>query len=207
MKANNLYFDINFIKTLFPTEKIEIKKGETLFTEEQNNDFVYFIQEGKLKVTQKENVIGYTRANEFIGITSCLCEGDYFYFTSYACENSTLLKIDKLAFKQALSDNPDFGKVMIEILCRRIKITDNKTKIFTSNSTQDRIINELINNSIFETEATNPLLSIDELSELTGVSNVKVLTVLKDLSSKNVIRIKEEKISILELEKLKDLVN
>lgn len=207
MKTNNLFFDLDYIKSLFLSEIMEIKKGETLFTEGEINDFVFFIKSGKLKVTKKENVIGFTRENEFVGITSCLCEGDHFYFTAVACEDSKLLKINKSAFKNALTDNPEFGKTMIEILCRRIKITDNKTKSFENHSTPERIINEILNNVLFENDLRNIYLTIADLSELTGVSNVKVLTTLKDLSAKNLIQIKDEKITITNIEKLQSLMN
>ncbi len=207
MKASNIYFDINYIQSLFSYELIEVVKGEILFREGEINNNVFFIKSGKLKVSKKENVIGFTRENEFIGITSCLCEGNYFYFTSCACENSILLKIDKTNFKKALTDNPEFGKIMIEILCRRIKITDNKTKSYATHNTEERILNELINNAVFECDTQNTNLSIAELSELTGVSTVKVSTVLQGLSANNIIKIIDQRISIVDLETLKLLID
>ena len=206
MKTDNLFFNLNYIQTLFPSEIIDITKGEILFKEGEINDFVFFIKSGKLKVSKTENVIGFTREKEFIGITSCLCDGDHFYFTAVACENSSLLKIDKTFFKKALIENPEFGKTMIEILCRRIKITDNKTKSFTQLTTSERIINEILNNVLFENDLRKIYLSIDDLTELTGVSSIQVLTTIKDLTAKNLIKMKDEKITITHLEKLKALL-
>ena len=67
MKTDNLFFNLNYIKTLFPSEIIDITKGEILFKEGEINDFVFFIKSGKLKVSKTENVIGFTREKEFIG--------------------------------------------------------------------------------------------------------------------------------------------
>lgn len=196
-------FDLHFIEQAFNPERLEINKGEVLFKEGEINDYVFFIESGSIKVLKGKWVIGITQALEFVGITSCLNETSTYTFSSKAVETSKILKISKHEFKEMLLNNSFFCKQIIEILCERIKLTDVKTRSFIEQSSQHRLINELINNSKKIGQSLITFLSIEDLSELTGISKRAVKKMLNDLSKENLlIQGKNNEIELLDKSKL-----
>lgn len=201
-------FELNYIMELFHPTKILLDCGEQLFREGENNDFVYFIESGSIKVLKSKWVIGITKANEFVGMTSCISENHSYTFSSKAVEKSEVLRIDKSEFKQLLLNDSKFCKQIIEILCERIKLTDLKTRSFIEQTSQHRLINELINNSKKIENSIKAFLGIDDLSELTGVSKRAVRKMLNDLTKENLIlRNNDNEITLLDQPKLQSLIH
>lgn len=121
MALEHKNYTVQYIKSLFKSEEIEIKKDDFLFKAGDSNSYVYFNVLGKIKIAKENVVVGYAEDGEFVGITSCLCNKGTYFFSSQACEESTLLKIQKTEFENSLKENPEFGKMMITILCERLK--------------------------------------------------------------------------------------
>jgi CRP-like cAMP-binding protein len=200
-------FDLNFIEQAFNPIRIELNKGEVLFKEGEDNDFVFFIESGSIKVLKGKWVIGITQALEFVGITSCLSETSTYTFSSKAVEKSVVLKISKNDFKNMLLCNSFFCKQIIEILCERIKLTDLKTRTFIEQTSQHRLINELINNSKSIENSLKTFLGVEDLSELTGISKRAVKKMLNDLSKQNlIIQSDKDEIELLDQIKLRQLI-
>lgn len=207
MDSASKRFDLDFIKEVFQTEKIYIKSGDVLFREGENNDYVFFIESGSIKVLKSKWVIGITQALEFVGITSCLSDTSTYTFSSRAVENSSILKIKKTDFKNLLLNNSIFCKQIIEILCERIKLTDQKTRSFIEHSSQYRLINELISNSKNIENSLKTFLGVDDLSELTGISKRAVKKMLNELSKQNLIlQKKNNEIELLDQPNLEKLI-
>lgn len=208
MNTQRKEFELHFITENFPLERITLNAGDFLFKEGEQNDFVYFIESGSIKVLKNQWVIGITHSMEFVGITSCISENMTYTFSSKSVKESTLLKIKKLDFQKLLLKNPKFCKSIIEILCQRIKATDIKTRSFLEQSSKHRLITELINNSSNVEDSIKTFLGIDDLSELTGVSKRAVRKMLNDLTKVNLIlHTKENEIILLDQLALKQLVD
>lgn len=163
-------FDVKFIQDYFEPEQQELKSGDCLFNENEPNDFVYFILTGAVKVSKKKWAIGITFPNEFVGITSCISEGDTYTFSAKASCASKVLKIKKEIFKKVLLENPKFSRFIIEVLCKRIRLTDLKTSSFLDLPPERRVIVELLNNLKDIQGKLISQISMKDLSELTGVS-------------------------------------
>lgn len=207
MDNENKRFDIDFIKESFHPSKIQLNTGDILFSEGESNDYVYFIEAGSIKVLKSKWVIGITKANEFVGMTSCISENYHYTFSTKAVEKSEVLRINKSEFKELLLNNSKFCKQIIEILCERIKLTDLKTRSFIEQTSQHRLINELINNSKKIENSIKAFLGIDDLSELTGVSKRAVGKMLNDLSKDKLIhRNNKNEITLLDQQKLQSLI-
>lgn len=205
MDRESKRFELAVIKSIFKPEYITLIGGQTLFTEGEDNDYVYFIESGSIKVLKSKWLIGITKANEFVGITSCLSEGMQYSFTAKATENSKVLKITKSDFKNQLLKNPAFSRQIIEILCERIKLTDKKTRSFIEHSSKHRLISEIINNSKQVENSLKAILGEDDLAELTGVSKRSVRKLLNTLKKENLIEQNENEIILLDKEKLRSL--
>lgn len=114
-------YTVQFVKSLFQFEEMVVKKYDFLFNTGDLNDYIYFNVAGKIKISKGKIILGYAERGEFVGITSCLCHSEKYFFSAQACEDTVLLKIQKSDFENALKDNPEFGKMMINILCERLK--------------------------------------------------------------------------------------
>lgn len=170
MDSKEPIFDVNFIQKHFEAEPLELKSGDCLFRENEPNDFVYFILKGSVKVSRKKWAIGITFPNEFVGITSCISEGNTYTFSAKASSPSKILRIKKEIFKKVLLENPKFSRFIIEILCERIRLTDLKTSSFLDLPPERRVIVELLNNLKDIQGKLISQISMKDLSELTGVS-------------------------------------
>lgn len=202
MNYKHKKFDTEFIKKQFLYEEVEFNKNDFLFNEGDQNTFVYYITKGKIKVIKKKIVIGFSNTNEFVGITSCLSGNDQYCFSALAVEDSTLFRIHKSVFKTVLNENIDFGKIMIDLLCNRIKLTDNKSESFKNHSSTERVVNEILNNSQIEDEKIISKISFDDLSELTGVSRFLIQSILKELKKQKLIELVNQTIKILDIKNL-----
>lgn len=201
-------FDLNFIEQTFHSEKIKLTTGDVLFKEGERNDYVFFIETGSIKVLKRKWVIGITKALEFVGITSCLSDTSTYAFSSMAIEDSLVLKIRKTEFKDTLLINSVLCKQIIEILCERIKLIDIKTRSFIEQTSQHRLIQELINNSKNSENSLKTFLGVEDLSELTGISKRAVKRILNDLSKQKLIHqgMKNE-IELLDQGKLQQMLD
>jgi CRP-like cAMP-binding protein len=186
MDKENQRFNLQFIKDSFIGEEINLSPGDILFNEGEKNDFVFFIESGSIKVLKNKWVIGITKAFEFVGITSCISEIDIYTFSSKAIEDSKLLKIKKIAFKNLLLENKHFSKQIIEILCERIKLTDIRTRSYIDNSPRQRVIFEIFNN-ITRSNNLVAYITNEELSELTGISKRAVTKIITDLTKEGLL--------------------
>lgn len=198
----NKKFETQFIKSLFKFEKINLNRDELLFNEGEANNYVYFIEIGKIKLLKKNLVIGFTKSTEFVGITSCLCENEHYYFSAIASEPTQLYRIKKSDFKTVLEKENDLGKKMIDVLCERLSWTDNKTNSFIHHNLKERVINEILINQYQDNVSIFSDLSRKELSELTNNTLRNVQEILLTLEKEHLIKKEFGKIEILNLDKL-----
>ena len=189
MDSQSPMFDKQFILEHFQTEQISINEGSSLFHEGEPNDFVFFILSGAIKVSRKKWVIGITYPNEFVGITSCISDGNFYTFSSVALENSELLRINKAAFKDLLLSNLVFSKYIIEILCERIKLTDLKTSNFLDSPPERRIILELLSSIKISQGKYISLISFRDLSQLSGAPVRMVQKLIQKFASEGILEV------------------
>lgn len=202
MNYKHKKFDSNFVKKQFLYEEVKFDKNEYLFHEGNENSFVYYVIEGKIKVIKKKIVIGFSNTDEFVGITSCLSENNEYCFSALSQENSKLLRIHKSIFKKVLNENIEFGKIIINLLCNRIKLTDGKSESFKNHTSTERVVNEILSN--VETENNNYTIkaTIEDLAELTGVSKHLIKSIIKELSKQKIIEFINHTIRILDYHRL-----
>lgn len=209
MNGSKHIFEPMIIEKLFDYSIKSVPKGGVLFNEGDENKFVYFIKEGKVKVTKKKIVIGFTQTAEFVGITSCLCDGLIYYFSALAVEDSDLYVINKNEFKTIIQKNDIFGKKIIDLLCERISLTELKTNSFINDSPHKRILRELILNTSTLNNKKVVKLSINDIAELTGTSFSACTKYIRKLKKEKYIDVPygSQTIEILDPEFLEVLLN
>ena len=127
----------------FPRQKgqsLSFKKGEYLFKEGEQEDGVFFIESGAVRIIKKKWVLWTANGNELIGVSSFFSEGSAYRFSAKASEDCAIIKISHNEFQEMLEENQIFGKSIIEMMCNRIKYTNNRLRSVMTNSSRFRLI-------------------------------------------------------------------
>lgn len=198
----DLSFSQEFVKKNFLHSEIELEKNAFVFTENEKNEYVYFIENGIVDIFKNNILIGITKDGEFIGITSCLSDGEEYSFTAKCKKKSKIIRISKDNFKKVIEKDKKFCDYMMKTLCERIKITDLKTKSFLEKTYEKRLVFEIITHSIFDGTIRKVSISIDELNKLTGIPKKIIQTIISNFVSDKVLLKKRSEIIIINMDKL-----
>jgi CRP/FNR family cyclic AMP-dependent transcriptional regulator len=160
----------------------KLKKNEEIFAQGENAGGVFYIQEGKVKVTVlseqgKEAVVGILAQGQFFG-EACLTGAKLRTSTTRAMEECLLTSITKAAMIAALDAKPEFsGLFMAHLLSRNSRIEDDLIdQLF--NSSERRLARLLLLLANFGKEGGAPLipvtLSQETLAEMIGTTRSRV---------------------------------
>ena len=111
-------------------QELSFQKGETIFSQGDPADSIYFIQSGRIKIavvsaTGKEAVLAMPGPHEFFGEGS-LVDQPLRISTATTLEPSTVFRIEKRAMLRALHDQPELSeKFMALLLTRNIDLEED----------------------------------------------------------------------------------
>lgn len=109
---------------------IHCKKNTRLFSQGDRAKAVFYIQEGRVKITVvsphgKEAVVGILESGAFVG-EGCLIGQKVCMATATSIDGSTVIRITKAAMIRALQDYPAFSKLFtVHLLTRNIRMTED----------------------------------------------------------------------------------
>jgi len=127
-KGNEVSFEIehqaqgsNLLPGAFEkTQEVVFEDGETVFTEGEESNFLYYIVSGKLKIISQGRVLStLTPADIFLGEMSFLLNDRR--SASVQSEGRTvLLRISKTAFVTTIRESPHYGIFLARLLAQRL---------------------------------------------------------------------------------------
>src|SRR4030095_13132026 len=106
-------------------QELGFRKGETVFSQGDRADSIYFIQSGRIKITVvsaagKEAVLAMPGPHDFFG-EGALVNQSLRISTAETLEPSTVFRIEKRAMIRSLHDQPELSeKFMASLLNRNI---------------------------------------------------------------------------------------
>ncbi len=141
-----LFTDLSDEELLNVRQRISIrdfKKGEIILQEEQTNEFMYLIVEGKVKVVQitedgKETILALHAAGDFFGEMS-LIDGKTVPATVIATENSHVAIVSKADFYEILFSQKKLVTRLLSIFCSRIRESYERIQILSFNNATARL--------------------------------------------------------------------
>lgn len=193
-------FSEQYIKSLLEGVAVSLSHNSILFNENDSCEEIYFILSGDVKLLKNNLVISFAKSNEFIGLTSVVLGKDKYTFSAKCKSNVELFKIKKEDFLHVLLSNSEFCKRVIELLSISINKADDKIILFTHNTSNKKIIFEILNH-LNENNICDLLIS--ELHEITGVSDKSIQSILNTLKKTNLITFKNGIITVLDVKQLK----
>ncbi len=126
--GNEVRFDVEhraadrpILPRAFTDQKEEVfEDGQTVFTEGEQSNFLYYIVSGRLRVVCLDKELGWLGPDDlFLGEMSFLLS-DHRSATVLSEGRSVLLKISKKAFIDAVRENPHYGIFLARLLAQRL---------------------------------------------------------------------------------------
>jgi CRP-like cAMP-binding protein len=177
--------------------------NEIIFHEGEEIKGIYFIKDGRIKVTRKaknDMTVWFAKSNEFVGLSSFFNESDnYSFSTSAFAGDADVVLIPTEDFKKILEKNPIFKQEIIQILCDRIGSTRNRISNIKSQSIKVRVLNAilfLINKEDLDKSTAKIHYSTRELSELAGTSSQYIKKLIIEFQKKKLLKIKGDDLLI-----------
>ena len=160
----------------------EYSKDQTIFSQSDPANAVFYIQKGKIKLTVvsnngKEAVIALLDIGDFLG-EGCLKAQPFRMATATAMSDCSILRLEKAAMIRVLHDEPAFSEIFVSyLLSRTIRIEEDLVdQLF--NSSEKRLARVLLLLAHFgKDEKPEPVLakiSQETLAEMIGTTRSRV---------------------------------
>jgi CRP/FNR family cyclic AMP-dependent transcriptional regulator len=172
-----------FLSTVNGGRKIEaFPKRQTMFTQGDSADAVYYITEGKVKLTVvsqigKEATIGILNKGDFVG-EGCLTGQPFRLCSASAMTDCSVMKIDKKSMIEVLHREHAFSDMFVAfLLTRNIRYEEDLVdQLF--NSSEKRLARVLLLLAHFgkdgKQETVIPKMSQESLAEMVGTTRSRV---------------------------------
>jgi CRP/FNR family transcriptional regulator, cyclic AMP receptor protein len=183
-KNSKAQFDLHaFLANVNGGQAISIcRTNQPVFTQGEPADSVFYIQEGKVKVTVlseqgKEAIVAILGAGDFCG-EGCLAGQPRRMATATAMEDSTIMRVEKAAMIRLLHDEPEFSeRFTAHLLARNVRVeADLVDQLF--NSSEKRLARLLLILANFGKEGRpEPVIakiSQETLAEMIGTTRSRV---------------------------------
>jgi CRP/FNR family cyclic AMP-dependent transcriptional regulator len=161
---------------------LRLKKNQVIFSQGDAADAVFYVQEGKIKLTVvsqqgKEAVIGILDRASFFG-EACLSGQTLRVLTATALTDGEVMRIEKQAMQDVLHDEPVFAEMFVGyLLSRNIRMEEDLVdQLF--NSSEKRLARVLLLLAHFgkdhEPDEVIPKVSQETLAEMVGTTRSRV---------------------------------
>jgi CRP-like cAMP-binding protein/FixJ family two-component response regulator len=206
--------DTGLLKQLSDQYDVEhFTKKQTLYTEGKRPRFLYFLVSGKVKAFRthedgKEYITDLFNAGSFIGYTALLEDKNY-DDSATILEDADIMQIPRDEFLQMVYSDINIASKFIQIITQNVKEKEERLLNLAYSSLRKRVAKALVDiHEKFNQPAQNNLIefSRDDLAQYIGTATESLIRTLSDFKSEGLIDIKGGKITILNLEKLRNLL-
>jgi CRP-like cAMP-binding protein len=161
---------------------LQCQKHQTLFAQGDMANAVFYIQEGRVKLTVvspqgKEAVVAIFGSGDFFGET-CLAGQPVCSATATSLDASTIVRIDRGTMNRVLYNEPAFSELfMLHLMTRNIRIQEDLVdQLF--NSAEKRLARTLLLLARFgkegKPEQVIPKISQETLADMVGTTRSRV---------------------------------
>ena len=188
-------------------------KKQILYQENKRPRFLYYLVKGKVKGYKihedgKEYITDIYSSGDFIGYTALIEDRNYDDSTTIM-EESDILQIPREDFQQMIYGDISIAAIFIRIVTQNVKEKEERLLSLAYSSLRKRVAKALVDlNAKFNDDGENRSLEIsrEDLAHYIGTATESLIRTLSDFKSEKLIEIKEGKIRILDLNKLKNLL-
>jgi DNA-binding response OmpR family regulator len=189
-------------------------RKQVLYQENKKPRFLFYLVKGKVKCFKtnpegKEYITNLYSDGDFIGYSSLL-ENALYDDSAVVIENAEILAIPKDDFLHMIYNDMAIASKFIHIITKNVKEKEDRLLGLAYNSLRKRVATALVDiNSKFKLKDQNMPIEIsrEEIAQYVGTATESLIRTLSDFKSEKLIDIKNGKITLINVEKLKNLAN
>jgi len=206
--------DAGLLKELSTQYSVEdYSKKQMLYQEGKRPRFFYYLVNGKVKAFKshedgKEYITDLFSAGDFIGYTA-LIEDKNYDDSAAILEDAEIMLVPKDDFLQMINTDINLAAKFIRIVTHNVKEKEERLLNLAYSSLRKRVAKALVDiHDKFYKEQPNSIIefSRDDIAQYVGTATESLIRTLSDFKSEKLIDIKSGKISIINLDKLKNLL-
>ncbi len=188
-------------------------KKQTLYHEGKRPRFLYYLVKGKVKGFKthedgKEYITDLFSSGDFIGYPALIGDKNYDDST-VILEDADIMQIPKEDFLQMIYGDIAIATKFIHIITQNVKDKEERLLNLAYSSLRKRIAKALLDiHAKFNPEGENKPIEIsrEDIAQYVGTATESLIRTLSDFKSEKLIEIKEGKIVISNLDKLKNML-
>ena len=206
--------DSGLLKNLSDQYAIEtFHKKQTLYQDGKRPRFLYYLVSGKVKAFKvhedgKEYITDLFSAGDFIGYAA-LIEDKNYDDSATILEDAEVMQIPRDEFLGMIYTDITIASKFIRIVTQNVKEKEQRLLNLAYSSLRKRVAKALVDiHEKFNKDGQKNLIefSRDDIAQYVGTATESLIRTLSDFKSEQLIDIKSGKISIINLEKLKNLL-
>ena len=202
---------INELAEKYNIEKIG--KKLSVYLEGRRPKFLFYLMKGKVKGFRnheygKEYITDIYSEGDFLGYSSLIDNTNYTESTT-VLEDAEILQIPREDFLQMIYGDINVAARFIHVITQNVKEKENRLLSLAYSSLRKRIAGALvdINQKFNPANTAHPLeISRDDIAHYVGTATESLIRTLGDFKAEKLIEIKDSKIIITDIEKLKNLL-
>jgi len=201
---------------MYETE--DLPKKHTLYNEGKRPKVLHYLRKGKIKAFRvnedgKEYITNFYAAGDFIGYLPLL-EGKNYEDTAIVLEDAEVVMIPREEFVDGVFNDIAVATKFIRLIAQNIQEKEERLLSLAYGSLRKRVAKALVDiHAKFSqeegsgTKTTQALdISREDIAQYVGTATESLIRTLSDFKSEKLIEIKEGKIRILDLGRLKNLL-
>jgi len=194
----------------YDTEHYERK--QSLYQEGKKPRFLFFLVKGKVKCYKtnedgKEYIMSLHSAGDFIGYTALL-EDSYYQDSAVILEDAEIMPIPKDDFLQMIYSDINIATQFIHIITHNIKEKEDRLLNIAYSSLRKRVATalvEIVTKFNLKEQLMPVEISREEIAQYVGTATESLIRTLSDFKAEKLIEIKSGRISVNNIEKLRNL--
>jgi CRP-like cAMP-binding protein/CheY-like chemotaxis protein len=187
-------------------------KKQTVYAEGKRPRFLYYLVSGKAKAFKthedgKEYITDLFSSGDFMGYTAMIEDKPY-DDSAVILEDAELMQIPRDEFLQLIYTDINLASKFIRIVTKNVKEKEDRLLNLAYSSLRKRVAKALVAiHEKFYSESNSTIeFSRDDIAHYIGTATESLIRTLSDFKAEKLIDIKSGKISITNLDKLKNLL-
>lgn len=187
-------------------QRQRFRRGETVFRAGEPGDHVYFLQQGRVKISQlatigRDVILWICRTGEVFGLAEVAAGGGRIV-NAVACEPSDVLSLTQAQFRAFVLERPQAALLSMQVLSSRMRTLGEMLVNVVTDDVNTRIAKAIQRLSVRHgTRVGNEVrldlpLTHQEIADMTGTSRQTVTSVLSALKRQGVLSIDSQRIQI-----------
>jgi CheY-like chemotaxis protein len=221
--VNNLIKDLNssglLEMKLDLCETDDLTKKAILYQEGRRPKALYYLKKGKIKAYRmnddgKEYITNFYTGGDFIGYLPLL-ESKNYEDTAIALEDTEVVVIPREEFLDAVYHDLSVAAKIIRLIAQNVQDKEERLLSLAYGSLRKRVAKALVDIQSKFSKGENgtplntlPLLEIsrEDIAQYIGTATESLIRTLSDFKAENLLEIKDGKIRIINLDRLKNLL-